>query len=290
MLPTIRITGHATRCPKTRPPLRRPTTSPAISCCWWRWRSPRATSATAIWVARLFVGDAPDFSVSPLPTPGFVQMPLFFALGAIVAVLAVAHNHALLAAIAAFERIKQLPVEGRTAAIGAGVGVLAWFAPDLVGGGDNITQSVLAGQQAMGFLLFAFLVRFLLGAASYAAGTPGGLFAPLLVLGAQSGALFGALCQFALPGLGIQSTAFAVVGMAAFFTGVVRAPVTGIVLVLEMTGSVTLLLPMMCACCLAMVVPALLRNVPIYEALREHTLRKEQALTRGPARAGRMVE
>jgi H+/Cl- antiporter ClcA len=73
---------------------------------------------------------------------------------------------------------------------------------------------------------------------------------------------------------------FAVVGMAAFFTGVVRAPLTGIVLVTEMTVNVTmlLLLPMLVACFAAMLVPTLLRDAPIYDSLREHTLRRERAL------------
>ena len=68
--------------------------------------------------------------------------------------------------------------------------------------------------------------------------------------------------------------------MAAFFTGVVRAPLTGIVLITEMTAAFTLLLPMLGACFAAMLVPTLLRNVPIYEALREGTLRRERALRR----------
>jgi chloride channel protein, CIC family len=68
--------------------------------------------------------------------------------------------------------------------------------------------------------------------------------------------------------------AFAVVGMAAFFTGVVRAPLTGMLLVCEMTGSATMILPMLGACFLAMLVPTLLGNAPIYDSLRELTLRR----------------
>ena len=103
----------------------------------------------------------------------------------------------------------------------------------------------------------------------YAAATPGGLFAPLLVLGAQLGLFFGFLCRFVFSGLNLQPEAFAVVGMAAFFSGVVRAPLTGIVLVTEMTGNVTMLLPMLAACFAAMLLPALLRNPPIYDSHRE---------------------
>ena len=95
----------------------------------------------------------------------------------------------------------------------------------------------------------------------------------MLVLGAQLGLLVGILSQQAFPGLAIQPQAFAVVGMAALFTGVVRAPLTGIVLVIEMTASFPMLLPMLAACFMAMVVPSLLRDAPIYESLRERTLR-----------------
>jgi CIC family chloride channel protein len=78
-------------------------------------------------------------------------------------------------------------------------------------------------------------------------------------------------------------TAVAVVGMAAFFTAVVRAPVTGIVLVTEMTGSFTLLLPMLGACFAAMLVPTMLSDPPIYDSLREITLRGGRGEKRGAA-------
>jgi chloride channel protein, CIC family len=157
------------------------------------------------------------------------------------------------------------------------VGTLAWFSPQLVGGGDAITQRVLAGAEPLGLLAFVFLLRLGLGSISYAAGTPGGLFAPMLVLGAQLGLFFGQLCQSAIPGLDIQPEGFAVVGMAAFFTGVVRAPLTGIVLVIEMTADVTMLLPMLGACFIATLTPTLLGDAPIYDSLRERTLERERA-------------
>src|SRR5262249_2250247 len=148
--------------------------------------------------------------------------------------------------------------EARAALVGATVGMLAWFAPGLVGGGESLTQRTLAGEVTLSALPFAFLLRFGLGPVSYAARTPGGLFAPMLVLGAQFGLLFGTLWRLAPPGLDVAPEAFAVVGMAAFFTGVVRAPVTGIVLIIEMTAGFTMLLPMLGACFAAMLVPTLL--------------------------------
>jgi CIC family chloride channel protein len=154
--------------------------------------------------------------------------------------------------------------------------VTAWFAPDWVGGGDAITQRTLIGAATVAILSIVFLFRFALGAVSYAARTPGGLFAPMLVLGSQSGLLFGILCHQWFPALAPHPTALAIVGMAAFFTAVVRAPLTGIILVIEMTASFTLLLPMLSACFAAMLVPNLLRNPAIYDSLLQRTLERNR--------------
>ena len=124
---------------------------------------------------------------------------------------------------------------------------------------------------------YAFLVRFVLGPVSYAAETPGGLFAPMLVLGAQSGLVLGTLFCRWFPYLAERPAAFAIVGMAAFFTAAVRAPVTGIILVTEMTGSFTLLLPMLLACFAAMTVPTLLGDPPIYDSLTQFAVKQRTA-------------
>jgi len=230
-------------------------------------------SAGAIAVARLILGDALDFHVAELPYPAFGTVPVHLALGIVVGALGVAYNRAIIVTLGATDRLRRWPVELRAGFVGALVGLMAWFAPGLVGGGDVITQRTLDGADTATTLSAVFLLRFGLGALSYAAATPGGLFAPMLVLGSQSGVFYGILCRHWLPGITHPPAAFGVVGMAAFFTAVVRAPVTGIVLVIEMTGSFTLLLPMLAACCSAMLVPTLLGNAPIYDSLRERTLR-----------------
>jgi CIC family chloride channel protein len=229
-------------------------------------------SAGAIAVSRVLLGSAPDFHVGPLPYPGFATVPIHLALGVLAGLLGVGYSRTILGTLSLTERLGRWPAEVRAAGIGAAVGMLAWFAPDLVGGGDAITQRTLAGTESLALVAFVFLVRFGLGPLSYAARVPGGLFAPMLVLGSQGGLLFGALCDHWLPILSPGTTALAVVGMAAFFTAVVRAPVTGIILVIEMTGSFTLLLPMLSACFMAMLVPTLLGEPPIYDSLRANTL------------------
>jgi chloride channel protein, CIC family len=241
-------------------------------------------SASAISVSRAMLGDAPDFHLGPLVAPTLPVRPLFFVLGAFAGVLAVVFNRVLLQTMATMGR---LPAEARAALVGVAVGTLAWFLPGLVGGGDPITQRTLLGAGTLAMLPQVFLLRFALGALSYSAGTPGGLFAPLLTLGAQFGLFFGLACELAFPGLNVQPEGFAVVGMAALFTGIVRAPLTGIVLATEMTADVTMLLPMLGACAMAMLTPTLIKDPPIYDSLRERTVNRERARLDRAARATR---
>lgn len=229
-------------------------------------------SATAIAVARVFLGEAPEFTVDPLPYAGPFVSLIHVVGGALAGLTAVAYNISLVQMLAAMERFRRWPVETRAGVIGGCVGILAWLLPEVVGGGDRLTQLTFDGGLAVKVLPFVFLIRFVLGSVSYAARTPGGLFAPMLVLGAQFGLIFATVVNLAFPSLQLQPQAFAVVGMSAFFTGVVRAPITGIVLITEMTGNFTMLLPMLGAGFAAMLVPTLLRNPPIYDSLREHSL------------------
>ncbi len=244
-------------------------------------------SSAAILISRLFLGDAPDFQVAisaqavmgtgPLPFAAAASWPLYIALGAVAGLAASLYSRAVIGAVALAERLHRWPVELQAGLIGASVGMVAWFAPGLVGGGDAITQRVFSGGTALGMIPLAFALRFGLGAVCYAARTPGGLFAPMLVLGAQLGLVCGVLCRLAFPHLGIEPEAFAVVGMAAFFAGVVQAPVTGIVLATEMTAAFTTLLPMLAACFAAMVIANRLRIAPIYDQLRQRLVRTPSA-------------
>lgn len=205
----------------------------------------------------------------PMGYPGSGTIVAHIGLGVFVGLLGVGYNRTILGALATADRLRRYAVELRAAVIGGAVGLLAWFAPGLVGGGDAITQQMLLGTNVVFMYGLVFAVRFALGAVSYAAQTPGGLFAPMLALGAQSGLFFGTYCCQFFPGIASHPTEFAVVGMAAFFTAVARAPLTGIILAIELTGSFTLLLHMLGACAVAMLVPTLLNNPPIYDSLRK---------------------
>jgi CIC family chloride channel protein len=244
-----------------------------------------AASSTAIATAHFVLGDHMEFPMPDIVAPGTATGPLFLVFGVVMGLLGAFYNWLLLATMSAYDGFGRAPVELRAAATGALVGAIAWFAPGLVGGGDTIAHAALSGREDIFFLPFVLALRFGLGSASYAAGTPGGLFAPMLALGALAGLFFGVVAGLLFPGLALQPQAFALVGMTALFTAAVRAPLTGIVLVTEMSGSVSLLLPMLVACFTAMLTPALLRNAPIYDSLRQRSHRLAMAPpARAPAR------
>ena len=115
-------------------------------------------SAGAIAVARVLLGDAPDFQVEQLPYPGFGTVLIHLALGVVAGLFGVAYNRAILGTLAAAERLHRWPVELRAALIGAAVGIIAWFAPGLVGGGDAITQRTLSGTETVAMLSVSFFV------------------------------------------------------------------------------------------------------------------------------------
>ena len=112
-------------------------------------------------VARLLLGNGPEFQLEPLPYSGFGTIPIFLVVGATTGLMGVAYNHMLLGAVVAAERLGYwLSGDVRAATVGAVVGLLAWFGPGLVGGGDAITQRTLAGGGSMMVVGAVFPVRF----------------------------------------------------------------------------------------------------------------------------------
>jgi chloride channel protein, CIC family len=230
-------------------------------------------TACAIVVSRVLLGNAPDFAAPTVADPAAWTLPVYAVFGGVLGLLGVVYNRVTIGLIEAMERLKAWPTEFRAALIGAMVGVVAWFAPGLVGGGDGMTQGVLHSGFAVGTLLVILLVRWFLGPLSYAAGTPGGIFSPLLLVGAALGWLFATGWNTLLPSDGLLSpAAFAMVGMAAFFTGVVRAPLTGVILIAEMTATANQMAPMLAAVFGAMLTASMVRGEPIYDTLRHRML------------------
>lgn len=227
-----------------------------------------ATAASvSIFLQRAVFHIPQDYAVPVIPEAPPQSVWLFFLFGTAVGILGVLYNRLLIGLLSSCRRLGQIPVPVRAAIIGFLMGSIAWLAPRWVGGGDNITQSILASGSQTWLLLGVASLRFFLGPVSYSAGTPGGLFAPIIALGAIIGAASGALNHQLLPELVPSPLAFAVAGMAAFFTATIRAPLTGIVICLEMTGCYSLFFPMLATCLGAYLIPTLLKDQPIYDAL-----------------------
>ena len=225
-------------------------------------------SAAAIGLARHMLGQQPDFIVPILKQLEVGNIIGHLVLGVVLGFLGVLYSRAILKAIAIQGRLSRIPVELRAGAIGALIGVLGWFFPVWIGGGDNLTQQALGGGVVFSVMAVTFVVRFLIPPISYSAETPGGLFAPMLTVGSQAGLLFGFVWVHLFGGGHYVPTEFAIVGMAALFTSVVRAPVTGIILAVELTGAFGLFLPMLAASFTAMTVATLMKQEPIYDSLR----------------------
>ena len=102
---------------------------------------------------------------------------------------------------------------------------------------------------------------------------PGGFFAPMLALGTLLGLFISNIFIFYMPNMGIHPGMFAVAGMGALFAACIRSPITGVVLVVEMTQNYSLILPLMVTCITSTTVVQLARNEPIYTQLLHRTLR-----------------
>lgn len=229
-------------------------------------------AAMADIVARLAAGQLPVFTIPSYPVPPLANIPLFIVLGGVTGLLGVAFNQGLLATQNLFGRLPERLRVVAGGVIGATAGLIAWFSPDAVGGGHSLAEQVLAGHFVLAVIPLWFLLRFGLTMFSYGTGAPGGIFAPLLVLGAFIGLAIGEIAHFFAPAAVPQPAVFAVVGMAAYFTAIVRAPLTGIVLILEMTGNYTQMLPLLVSCFSAYAVAEAVKDLPIYEALLERDL------------------
>jgi CIC family chloride channel protein len=243
---------------------------------------PRTTLATLIATgsgfasAHLLLGEAgSELETIEFQAPQLGQSGWVVLVGLICGVLGVGYNALVMGGLHVADT-SRIPVEVRAVVIGVGIGSVAWFAPWLVGSGGNLTQSALLGQGTIGIVLGVLVVRVVLGVVSYAALTPGGLFAPMLGLGSHLGLAVGIVAD-QLDSHAPEAAGLALIGMAAFFTASVRAPVTGIVLASEMTSSTTLLAPTLGACAVAMLVAMALRSEPIYDLLTTRAVRNAKA-------------
>ncbi len=227
-------------------------------------------------VSRFMLGQEPVLRVELLDIPSLLVFPVFLVVGSVAGVLGVVFNRGLLGSLRLFDHTKSWPAWAVGLIVGVLVGSVGWFFPTMLGSGHGVTEQALAGDLAIGAIVVFFVIRFFMTMVSYGCGAPGGIFAPVLVLGALLGLAVGLLAQKYYPVAIEQPQVFAVVAMAAFFTAVVRAPLTAIILILEMTNSYSLMLPLLGACLTAYMVAEGMGDRPIYEVLMERDLKQQR--------------
>ncbi len=235
-------------------------------------------SVLSVAVSRIFTGQLPSFHIQNFSLPPLTALPLFAVMGLVAGYAGVVFNRVLIWSVKASQRT-HLPTWQKAAIVGVITGLAGWWLPDALGGGHRIAESILRGDFTSGsFTLFLFILlvgKFILTMLGYSSGIPGGIFAPLLVLGAIIGQLFGHVSAAMFPSVGTTPAAYAVVCMAAMFTSIVRAPLTGIVLILEMTGNQEQLFALCTTCLVAYLVAEHAHSVPIYDSLLELDLKRD---------------
>lgn len=159
---------------------------------------------------------------------------------------------------------------------GATIGLVGWMYPELIGGGYEVISDCLSNSFTVQALLLLFGARFFLTLFSYGSGAPGGIFAPMLVIGTLLGSWFGIITHDMFPNLVWHQGMFAIAGMVAMFSATVKAPLTGLALAVEMTGNFNQILPLALTCIGATLVSYRLGSKPIYAVLLERTLDREQ--------------
>ena len=150
---------------------------------------------------------------------------------------------------------------------GVTVGLMGWFVPQVLGVGYSYVGSALNGTMALKLMLLLVVLKLIGVTVSYASGNAGGIFGPALFLGAMLGGAVGTVAHHLLPAYTATPGAYALVGMGALFAGIVRAPMTSVLMIFEMTRDYAVIVPLMIANLTSLSISRRFQKEPIYEAL-----------------------
>lgn len=234
-----------------------------------------ASSLTADFLSSAVFGMKPvfDFAISEsIPVEDYWMIVL---LGVILGVLGAFYNWFTLKVQSLYNRAGFLNTTTKLVIPFFCAGVLGLTRPELLGSGHSLIEHLTNADVMLGTVIFILVIRFVYSAVCFGSGAPGGIFFPLLVLGGFIGgaAALTGVQYFGLDPVYINN--FVLLAMAGYFSAIVRAPLTGIILLFEMTGSMTQMLSLSTVSIVAYIVATLLRSKPIYESLLERLLEKQ---------------
>ncbi len=244
----------------------------------FRYFSPMVLLSTMVaaivadFVSKLFFGITNVFEFHITQSIPIQYYWIFLVLGVVLGLSGVFYNCSVVVVQKFYRSLTWIPPQCKVILPLLLAGVLGLTFPVVLCGGHALLEELKISTSIL-FLVAALVVKFLFSMMSFGSGAPGGIFFPLLVLGSTIGAIF---AQIVIPILGLDEVLFynfVIIAMAGYFTAIVRAPLTGIVLLVEMTGTLSQLLPLIVTSTVAYVVAEELQNKPIYETLLENLLK-----------------
>ncbi|HNU79766.1 MAG TPA: H(+)/Cl(-) exchange transporter ClcA [Bacillota bacterium] len=252
--------------------------------------SAMAASITADVISKCFFGFKPVFnlqSISSMPLNNYIFVII---LGMIMGVFGTLFNYILLKTQDLYNAQKWLPQHMRPIIPFIMAGILGLILPEVLGGGHELVSSMVDARFTTNILLIILVTKFIFTMISYGSGAPGGIFLPLLVIGALIGDIFGNTISNAFNFSPEYIKNLIILAMAGYFTAVVRAPITGIILITEMTGSFNHLLSVSIVSAIAYVTADILGSKPIYESLLDRMVNKESSKFRGDSKTKVIIE
>ena len=224
-------------------------------------------SATSWGVLRLLLGNDPLFKVPQYQLVNPWELVLYAILGLVGGLVSVAFTQLLLRLREWFMKQPRKTVWFQPLAGGLLVGAMGWFVPQVMGVGYRYVGDALNDHLAVKLMVILLVLKLVATAVSYASGNAGGIFGPSLFLGAMLGGAVGGLAHHYLPGYVATPGAYALVGMGTAFAGVVRAPMTSVVMIFEITRDYAVIVPLMISNLVSYFISSRLQREPIYEQL-----------------------
>ena len=226
-------------------------------------------SATSWAVLRLLLGNNPLFHVPQYELVHPLELGIYAVLGVAGGFLSVAFTKLLLGMRKRFLLLPRSTRWWHPVVGGVMVGLMGWFVPQVLGVGYSYVGSALGGTMALKLMVLLIVLKLFAITTSYASGNAGGIFGPALFLGAMLGGAIGTVAHHWLPTYTAAPGAYALVGMGALFAGIVRAPMTSVLMIFEMTRDYAVIVPLMIANLTSLFISTRFQKEPIYEALAQ---------------------
>jgi CIC family chloride channel protein len=224
-------------------------------------------SATSWMVLHLILGDEPLFHVPAYRLVSPAEFAIYAVLGIVGGLGSVAFVKLLLGLRLWFRRWPTWTAWFQPAVGGLTVGLIGWFRPEVLGVGYDFVERVLGGDLALKTVALLAVLKIVATATCYSSGNAGGIFGPSLFIGAMMGGAVGSVAHALFPATTAGPGAYALIGMGTAFAGIVRTPLTSVIMIFEMTRDYSIIVPLMISNLISFLVSYRLQREPVYEAL-----------------------